>query len=99
MNVQHEFRKGTLSDESHAFLHGYPTMNPGSTVAGIAECSTPSCVDRITEARKYEEFGEDFEEETLRIECDECKEQPASRKLVADDENDKRFKEKRFLKL
>ena len=53
-NVQHEFRKGTLSDESHAFLHGYPTMNPGSTVAGIAACSTPSCVDRIIESRTYE---------------------------------------------
>ena len=31
------------------------------------------------------------------IECDECKEQRASRKLVADDDNDERFKEERFL--
>ena len=58
MSVQHEFRKGTLSDESHAFLHGHLTMNPGSTVDGIAECSTPTCSDRIIQARTHEECNE-----------------------------------------
>ena len=34
----------------------------------------------------------------MQMECDFCKQQRASRKLVADDENDPRFQEKRCLK-
>ena len=36
-SVQKEFPHGELAEETHAFLHGQHTMNPGSTVNGIAK--------------------------------------------------------------
>ena len=95
--VQNEFRHGTLSEESHAFLHGYPTMNPGSTVEGVARCQKAKCNNRISEAAKHLRFDTAFAKKTMEMECEACKQQRISRKLVADDENDIRFKEKRFL--
>ena len=49
-SVQDEFRTGTLTEETHAFLHGNPTMNPGSTLNGIARCLNAKCNNRITAA-------------------------------------------------
>ena len=95
--VQHEFREGNLTEESHAFLHGYPTMSPGSTVDGIARCLERTCSERVTAAAKQLKFNEAFARETMKIECDKCKHQRATRKPAADNEHDKRFKEKRFL--
>ena len=51
-SVQDEFRTGTLTEETHAFLHGNPTMNPGSTLNGIARCLNAKCNNRITAATK-----------------------------------------------
>ena len=94
--VQNEFREGNLTEESHAFLHGYPTMNPGSTIDGTARCMEPKCSKRITlAATKHLKFNEAFAKETVDMECGKCKRQRISRKLVANDENDKRFKEKK----
>ena len=53
--VQNEFREGRLTEESHAFLHGYPTMNPGSTVDGIARCLNRKCSLRVTAEAKCHE--------------------------------------------
>ena len=72
-------------------------MNPGSIVDGIARCGEPKCNTRITLAAKRTDFDEAFANKAMQIECDTCKEQRASRKLVADDENDERFREERFL--
>ena len=58
--VQNEFREGTLSEESHAFLHGNPTMKPGSTVDGNARCQDPKCNNRISAAAKHLKFDEAF---------------------------------------
>ena len=58
--VQNEFRQGTLSEESHAFLHGYPTMKPGSVVAGIARCHNRKCNNRISAATKHLKFDDVF---------------------------------------
>ena len=80
--VQHEFREGNLTEESHAFLHGYPTMNPGSTVDGIARCLEQKCSDRITAAAKQIKFNEAFATETMIIECETCKRQRARGKLM-----------------
>ena len=95
--VQHEFRIGKLSPESHAFLHGNPTMNPGSTVNGIARCLQDKCNKRISEAVTRLRFCEKFAKKTAEMECERCKADRASRILVAKDEHDSRFKEKRFL--
>ena len=64
--VQNEFRNGKLSEESHAFLHGYPTMNPGSTVDGIARCLQPKCTRRISEAAKHLQFNQAFAEKLCK---------------------------------
>ena len=51
-SVQDEFRRGDLTEETHAFLHGNPTMHPGSTLNGIARCVNSKCSKRITAATK-----------------------------------------------
>ena len=72
-------------------------MNPGSTIDGNARCMEPKCSKRITlAATKHLKFDEAFAKETMEMECDKCKKQRVSRKLVADDENDERFKETCF---
>ena len=40
-SVQDEFRIGKLSADSHAFLHGAPTLAPGMTIAGKSTCRHP----------------------------------------------------------
>ena len=72
-------------------------MNPGSIVDGIARCNKRKCNRRISEATKKLEFDEAFAKTTMHMECDVCKRQRATRKLVADNENDMRFQEDRFL--
>ena len=37
-SVQEEFREGRLSTDTHAFLHGKPTLLPGSTLNGKVTC-------------------------------------------------------------
>ena len=41
--AQDEFRYGRLSVTSHAFLHGRPTVVPGSWQNGCASCGNPAC--------------------------------------------------------
>ena len=96
-SVQDEFRTCNLTRETHAFLHGYPTMNPGSTLNGVARCLTKKCNNRITAALKKKTFDDKFAATTLASECEKCKAERASRKLVADDGNDSQFQETRFL--
>ena len=79
-SVQKEFRDGNLSEETHAFLHGYPTMNPGSTLAGVARCLNKTCEARVTGATKYTTFNAKYVKVTLEHECDTCKAERASRK-------------------
>ena len=38
-NIQDEFRFGKLTEETHAFLHGAPTMKPSSIVNGNIMCA------------------------------------------------------------
>ncbi len=70
-------------------------LNPGGTVDGIARCLERKCSERISAKQLH--FNKAVAKDTMNIECEMCKRQRASRKLVTDDEHDKRFKEKRFL--
>ena len=72
-------------------------MKPGSVVAGIARCHNRKCNNRISAATKHLKFDEVFAKKTMQMECYVCKKQRASRKLVADNEDDPRFQEERFL--
>ena len=42
--VQNEFRRGELTDDSHAFLHGRPTSVPGSWTTGELLCRQLGCL-------------------------------------------------------
>ena len=96
-SIQNEFREGRLTDETHAFLHGNPTMQPACTKEGKNKCTSKTCTARCKEATTYSAYNPAFARETMQIECDACKRERKSRKLVADDAQDSRFKEKRFL--
>ena len=48
-SVQDEFRVGRLTADTHAFLHGEPTLVPGSTINGKSTCKTTWCRKRATE--------------------------------------------------
>ena len=41
--VQEQLRRGELSEDSHAFLHGNVTSVPGSWTLGRPACGTPAC--------------------------------------------------------
>ena len=86
-----------MTEETHAFLHGKPTMHPGSTLNGIARCLNSKCNDRITAAAKKIKFDAKLAKAILASECSTCKEERASRNLVAHDGNDSRFQEERFI--
>ena len=49
-SVQDEFRRGELTVETHAFLHGKPTMQPGSFFEGEVKCATTNV---SIDARKH----------------------------------------------
>ena len=38
-SIQDKFRFGKLTEETHAFSHGAPTMQPGSIVNGKIMCA------------------------------------------------------------
>ena len=92
--VQHEVRTGTLSHDSHAFLHGRPTSVPGSWVGSDVECGNARCRD-LAEVSKKRISGSP-EEYIATKECKKCKEDRASRALVATSEHDFRFKAEQF---
>eukprot|EP00438_Fugacium_kawagutii_P033974 Skav228932 [mRNA] locus=scaffold2181:248822:258688:+ [translate_table: standard] len=81
--LQDQLRFGALSNDNHAFLHGQPTTVPGSWTNGRVACNNASCAalvqDKVTP------------DEIRRQECAACKEDRASRKLVAQDAADPRF--------
>ena len=50
-SVQHEFRIGRLTQETHAFLHGKPTMQPGTFLDDKPQCGKKTCALRSRQAR------------------------------------------------
>ena len=98
--VQDEFRFGKLSVETHAFLHGHPTMQPGSYVKGEVRCSSKKCTNISSLAAAQSNLSAlkraEFATKTLGLECAACKKERATRQLVATDGNDPRFQSDKF---
>ena len=77
-SVQDEFRIGALSTDSHAFLHGMPTLVPGNTIEGKCKCTSKWCRSRAIAMTKLDpppSADKRYElcKETLDKECEECK--------------------------
>ena len=53
-SVQEEFRYGTLTADTHAFLHGKPTLLPGSTLKNETTCTNDWCQQRAFEMMELE---------------------------------------------
>ena len=45
-SVQEEFRYGKLTKDTHAFLHGEPTLLPGSVIRNKTMCRSKQCARR-----------------------------------------------------
>ena len=53
-SVQEEFRYGELTTDTHAFLHGKPTLLPGSFLKGDTTCTSDWCKKRACEVLALE---------------------------------------------
>jgi hypothetical protein len=99
-SVQEEFRYGNLQRDTHAFLHGEPTLLPGSVIGKKAMCRNKKCVSRCKDM--LEETGltdserEELAAETQRLECSVCATERTKRVLVATSPQDPRFLTNKF---
>ena len=98
-SVQDEFRRGQLTVETHAFLHGKPTMQPGSFFEGEVKCSANKCIRRCTQAQARRDFCLEFANATVNMECRACKLERGRRQLVANVATDPRFTNYLFSKM
>ena len=83
--VQNEFRRGELTDDSHAFLHGRPTSVPGSWTTGELLCRQLGCLALLQPPVDKETI--------LRNECEQCARERRTRQLVATSTDDPRFRD------
>ena len=90
-SVQDEFRRGQLTAETHAFLHGKITMQPGSVIDGNVSCNRKLCQRRSAQASKMKMFCKAFAELTVATECRICRMERSQRQLVANIPTDPRF--------
>jgi len=89
--VQLEIRKGRLSSDNHAFLHGNATKVCGSWVQGKVQCGNTLC-------QKLSESNAAWPEIKAReLECQICSEARKLRERVAKNAADVRFLEKKFV--
>ena len=79
--VQAQLRRGELSEDSHAFLHGNVTSVPGSWTLGRPACGTLACAALVGQSP----------DTIRRRECVQCAEDRVSRQLVAQGPADPRF--------
>ena len=84
-SVQEELRHGTLSSDTHAFLHGQPTATPGSWWNGQLTCGNTTCAQLLSSNAKPQQI--------LTDECAVCAAERVSRRLVAATPDDPRFGE------
>eukprot|EP00435_Cladocopium_sp_Y103_P058343 s631_g20.t1 len=80
--VQEELRRGQLSNNNHAFLHGAPTTVPGSWTAGRVTCQVPQCAALVT--------GNVEPRLIKQQECTVCAKDRKSRELVIPAKPDER---------
>ena len=84
-SVQEELRYGTLSRDTHAFLHGQPTTKPGSWCNGGLTCGNRTCFRLL--------HSHATPQQILKDECARCADERVSRRLVATAPDDPRFGE------
>ena len=103
-SVQEEFRYGKLTMDTHAFLHGKPTLLPGSILNGKATCNSDWCKKRACEMVELEQNAppkgqvrDEHADITMQGECKKCQKERKERTLVASGLSDKRFMEQKFL--
>ena len=82
-DLQEEFRYSQLSSNSHAFLHGLPTTVPGSWLRGEPNCGNAVCQSLVKRCATPSKI--------LKEECATCRQERASRRLVATGADDPRF--------
>ncbi len=96
-SVQEGMRAGRLSEETHAFLHGERACKPGSYTKDDshwdAHC-TEHCKKAFVEAMRMP--TPDRATYIERNECEKCKEERKSRRLVAQGPEDERLREEKF---
>ena len=99
-SVQDEFRIGKLSADTHAFLHGEPTLVPGKTISGKSTCKSPWCRARAAAMTGKESLSKverrELALETTRRECKECSKERQERIFVAKTMSDSRFTTDKF---
>jgi len=96
LSVQKEIRNGSLTEESHRFLHGLPTKVPGSWVDGRVSCGNARCARLVRSTAHQKSKSTSKELYIIAKECGKCKEERRSKHLVAVSANDPRFKEPKF---
>ena len=77
-SIQHYFRFGKVTAESHAFLHGGSTMQPGSILNGNVMRGNTKCTQISSAAIRHVSFNQAFAETTRRMECSLCNNERAS---------------------
>ena len=82
-SVQDEFRIGKLSTDTHAFLHGEPTLVFGSTILGESMCRNRWCKERALALSGNEFLPKDKRRklalETYEKECAACRKERQER--------------------
>ena len=102
--VQDEFRRGALSEDSHAFLHGRDTSVPGSWLKGDVLCKNQSCrelcslEEDATQMRTGQRRKRQVSPQDIRHgECNFCRDERGRRRLVLEGPNDSRLLLEKFL--
>ena len=82
-SVQDTFRIGRLSMDSHALLHGKPTLVPGMTICCTSQCKSTWCRSRAKAMTGNDTLStserDELALETLRKECPARKEERQER--------------------
>ena len=103
-SVQEEFRRGALTADTHAFLHGRDTGVPGSWLHGQVECGNSRCQALSDGAGVSEEAAVGARrqrsvtpKDIRRQECGECRRERERRRLVIAGPDDPRVHSAKFL--
>ena len=92
-SVQESFRSGRLTEETHALLHGKPSMLPGSCINGTVQRKTNKCAERTRQAKAQPTFCEHSANISVDKACVQCKNKERGRRqLVANAHTDPRFR-------
>ncbi len=89
--VQLELREGRLSEDSHGFLHGQVTRVCGSWTNGRATCGNGVCQQLSEDKATWTKI------EAAERNCNICTDSRKKRQRVANDADDSRFREAKFV--